>query len=426
MSKSDKQRVGLQRKVSSVFKGVAIPGKKHTGEPSGLSPVPTDDNGVTLPEAMPENGLIPKIRRSEEGISPSIPVEPETMQSPASEDPEPIEKAADNVDPKKTAEPAPPLSKTPQTAQSSLMKRLAQSDEPEDVVVSSQSSVEEEPEVAQASANEKAVCDKSGDSVQQAPNKQKTPQSSLMKRLAQSEEPANETVSDNKADLPLPKTPKREPSLNHKLKKDRKPEASPVSTAQNKHPLADQFADAAGEEGFLQRIKEKLIPSEAEGGSAKDKVMVMLVPILAIVMVFMFRNVLIKSPNKASAAKKKDEKVVAAVMSGDEIEWKIPDSLPLMTRDPLQLPQQNDTENPDEVAGPTNPEQETATTAAQIRSGVVNVRTIVYSEDKASALIGDQIVYAGSKIDGVTIVKINRDSVEFESNGETWVQKVRD
>jgi len=50
----------------------------------------------------------------------------------------------------------------------------------------------------------------------------------------------------------------------------------------------------------------------------------------------------------------------------------------------------------------------------------------VYSEDKATALVGNQIVRAGSRINDVTIVKINRDSVEFERNGETWVQKVRD
>jgi hypothetical protein len=247
-----------------------------------------------------------------------------------------------------------------------------------------------------------------------------------MKRLAQSDEPANEAVSDSKADVSLPKTPKREPSFNRKPKNDPKQEASPVTTTQNKHPLANQLADVVDEGGFLQRIKERLISSEEEGGSTKDKVMMMLIPILAIVMVFMFRNVLIKSPNKASATKKKNKKVVTVVKSGDEIEWKIPDPLPAMTRNPLQLPENNDTENPDEVAGPTNTAQVTVPTAAQIRSGVVNVRDIVYSEDMASALIGNQIVYAGSKIDGVTIVKINRDSVEFESNGETWVQKVRD
>ena len=422
MSKPDKQRVGLQRKVSSVFKGVAIPGKKSPGEPS---PVPTDDNGVTSLEAMTENERIPAIRRREEGSSPLISPEPEATQSPISEDPISVDKAADNVDPKKSADSALPVSKTQQTEQISLIKKLAQSEEPEDVS-SFASSATAKSEVSQASANEKTVSDKTGDFAQQIPNTKQMPQSSLTKRLAQSDEPANEGVSDSKPDVPLPKTPKREPSFNHKLKNDHKPEASTVTTAQNKHPLADQLADVVDEGGFLQRMKEKLIPSEAEGGSAKDKVMMMLVPVLAIAMIFMFRNVLIKSPGKASAAKKKDEKVVAAVVSGDEIEWKIPESLPVMTRDPLQLPENNDMENPDEVAGPTNPEPETVTTAAKIRNGIVNVRTIVYSEDKASALVGDQIVYVGSKIDGVTIVKINRDSVEFESNGETWVQRVRD
>lgn len=418
MSKPDKRRVGLQRKVSSVFKGVAIPGGERTGEPS---PVPTDD--VISTDAMQENGRIPTVQQCDEDRSPSISPEPEATQIPVSEGPSPVEKPADDIDPKVKAESVSPVSKTPQTAQSSLMKKLAQSAEPADTAVCPPS-ISAESEVAQTSATEQTVPDTAGDSAVQGPINTQTQQGSLMKTLAQSGESANEAVCDNTADMPLPTTPKRETSLDHRLKNDPKP--PPASTAQNKHPLADSFVDGEEGGGFLQQIKEKLMPSEEEGGSAKNKVMVMLVPVLAIVMIFMFRQVLQKSPGKASAAGKKDKKVVAAAELSGEIEWKIPDPLPVMTRDPLQLPQLQRTENSDQATGPMNPGQGEDTTAAQIRAGVVNVRDIVYSEDKASALIGNRIVYAGSKIDGVTIVKINRDSVEFESNGETWVQRLRD
>jgi len=50
----------------------------------------------------------------------------------------------------------------------------------------------------------------------------------------------------------------------------------------------------------------------------------------------------------------------------------------------------------------------------------------VYSEDKPSVVIGNRIVHVGDKINGVTIARINKDSVEFEKDGETWVQRVRD
>ncbi len=54
------------------------------------------------------------------------------------------------------------------------------------------------------------------------------------------------------------------------------------------------------------------------------------------------------------------------------------------------------------------------------------VRDIVYSKDKPSAVIGSKIVYVGDKINDITIVKINRDSIEFERNGDRWEQNVRD
>ncbi len=424
MSKPDKQRVGLQRKVSSVFQGVTVPGAKHTGESSPVSN--SDSNGVTPPNEIMEKDHIPGVRPrddSPQAISP----EPETAQAAAPEGHSPNEKATNDVSPETTDKSVPPAPEPegPQLAQSSLMKKLTQTEGPNDTSISSPSD-SAEPEVQKTPVNEKTIPAKEEHPAKQVPKSKPMSQSSLMKRLAQSDEPANETVSDNKADVIVPKAPKREPSFNRKLKNDGKAEASPVSTAQKKHPLADQLAKAADEGGFLRQIKEKLIPSEEEGGSTKDKVMVMLVPILAIVMVFAFRNVLQQSPSKASASNKKDEKVVAAAKSSDEIEWKIPEPLPVMTRDPLQLPENNETENSDRAADPTDTEQKTATTAVKIRDGVINVRDVVYSEEKASALVGDRIVYAGSKIDDVTIVKINRDSVEFESNGEVWIQRVRD
>ncbi|MGA1980772.1 MAG: hypothetical protein ABSG99_09485 [Sedimentisphaerales bacterium] len=53
----------------------------------------------------------------------------------------------------------------------------------------------------------------------------------------------------------------------------------------------------------------------------------------------------------------------------------------------------------------------------------VALKGILYSEDKPSALIGDAIVTEGDIIDGVKVVKIHRDSVEFEKDGEKWTQR---
>lgn len=55
----------------------------------------------------------------------------------------------------------------------------------------------------------------------------------------------------------------------------------------------------------------------------------------------------------------------------------------------------------------------------------VSLKGILYSEDNASALIGDKIAREGDIIDGVKVVKINKDSVEFEKNGARWTQRIK-
>ena len=50
---------------------------------------------------------------------------------------------------------------------------------------------------------------------------------------------------------------------------------------------------------------------------------------------------------------------------------------------------------------------------------------IVYNENQKYAIIGTEIVEEGYEINGVKLVKINKDSVEFERDGQNWTQEVR-
>ncbi len=50
------------------------------------------------------------------------------------------------------------------------------------------------------------------------------------------------------------------------------------------------------------------------------------------------------------------------------------------------------------------------------------VTGIVRSQDSSTAVIGTQVVREGESIDGVTIVKIHDDKVEFEKEGVRWTQ----
>jgi hypothetical protein len=54
------------------------------------------------------------------------------------------------------------------------------------------------------------------------------------------------------------------------------------------------------------------------------------------------------------------------------------------------------------------------------------VTGICFSKDKPSAVINDKtIVHEGDTINGVTIVKIYIDKVEFTKNGQSWTLNVR-
>jgi len=53
------------------------------------------------------------------------------------------------------------------------------------------------------------------------------------------------------------------------------------------------------------------------------------------------------------------------------------------------------------------------------------VTGILYSEDNPSAIIGGAIVREGDMIDDVKVVKIRKNSVEFEKNGKKWTQEMQ-
>jgi hypothetical protein len=197
-----------------------------------------------------------------------------------------------------------------------------------------------------------------------------------------------------------------------------KPLKSKPSVEAKEEPLVE-----VAEPSFAQRINDKLFTPKEGVSSARQKAMVVLVPILTVVMIFVLRQVLGKSPRKAKADAGSDTPVVAVADSGDEIEWQIPEPLPAVMRDPITLPSQDDGKSSD-PNGTRGPGQNGTT--GKVKTAVLHVKAIVYSEDKPSAVIGNQIVYVGTTINGITIVRINRNSVEFERDGETWVQNIRD
>jgi hypothetical protein len=52
------------------------------------------------------------------------------------------------------------------------------------------------------------------------------------------------------------------------------------------------------------------------------------------------------------------------------------------------------------------------------------VKAILYTIENSSALVDDQIVYEGDTVYGVTVVEIERRTVEFQKDQTQWKQRV--
>ena len=237
-------------------------------------------------------------------------------------------------------------------------------------------------------------------------------QSSLIKKLNQSEDSSGKAEQNQTANVfPKPTSTNRMPQspLINKLPqpKESLKQAAPQPESS---PFIEETSD-----GLWQQIRDKLFTPKPGVSPTKQKAMVIMVPVLAIIMIFAFRQVLSKAPRKTEGAGTEDITVVANADAGHEIDWKIPEPIAVITRDPIKLPDESNTQNTKQNE-----------TTSEVTTGTIIVRDIVFSKDKPSAVIGSKIVYVGDKINDVTIVKIDRDSIEFEKDGDRWEQNVRE
>ena len=158
-------------------------------------------------------------------------------------------------------------------------------------------------------------------------------------------------------------------------------------------------------ERLVQSVKEKLFEPKPGVSPARQKAMIVLVPVLFIGMVMVFVKVLSSGPSETAANTFKPSGGVIAAAAGN-ITWQVPPPYPTTLRDPMKF-------------GPVEPVTEPGQT------GDFTVKGIIYSEENPSAIVGIEIVHVGSKVAGATVTKINKDDVEFEINGKKWTQKVQ-
>jgi hypothetical protein len=97
----------------------------------------------------------------------------------------------------------------------------------------------------------------------------------------------------------------------------------------------------------------------------------------------------------------------AVANSASNIAWTPPEPYPANFRDPMQVGSTGGGGG-GSVSGP----------------GGFVVKSIVFSADNPTAVINGQIVQTGKIVNGATVTKINKDSVEFSANGKSWKQQV--
>ena len=240
-------------------------------------------------------------------------------------------------------------------------------------------------------------------------------QTSLVKKLHQTENAPRSSAPDRTAEAPpISKPAEPQAPQQSESRKRYEPETPHKEAVPSAQPETMVLEETKGP-SLWQQINNKLFAPKTGVSPTRQKVMVISIPILAIVMIFIFRQVLSKSPQKTKGAPAEDVAMAIKADPGHEIDWQIPEPLPATMRDPTELSVES-TPQPEE---PIQPIQTPKTK-------IVHLGTIVYSNDKPSAIVNGRIVYTGEEVSGVTILRINRDSVEFEKDGERWVQKIRD
>lgn len=187
----------------------------------------------------------------------------------------------------------------------------------------------------------------------------------------------------------------------------------PFESGQTLPQAAPAGLPKAAGSGLWQQIKNRLFAPKPGVSTTRQKVMVILVPVLFIVLILVATTVLAPSRKVTRPPQAKPPTIVAA--TDTKIDWEVPPPYPETFRDPMQpvpaaiIP--GKTEPKTEVVEPVKPEK-------------LVVKGILYSDDNPSAIIGTQIVHQGDKVSGATVIKINKDGVEFEREGEKWKQGV--
>jgi len=420
MSKKERDKAGLHKKISSIFSGVLVP-QKNSGQKSSGTVVPEDtqsaepqqqapeaqelesQNEQILPEAEPaqESRPEPVQEAKDKPVSPPkfmttqeskvIPIQESEIESSKESKVEPVQET--NIEPVQETRDEPANTSKFVTAQESKVVPVQESK----IELSKDSKAEPIQETnvepVQEFRNEQANTPKF---VTVQESKVVPVQES---KVVPAQESENESAPQSKS-----KTTKKPKVIS--VQQFQKADIDNISKNVSKKSSVVNVSSKSS----WKQITSKLCTANPGASTTKQKATVVMVPVLFIVLViFMLRGgVFGTSMHNAEAGDENNVGVVSADLNA-QIDWEIPELYPTTLRDPMQLAP---------VVTVTN-QTETKELVQLI------VKSILYSQDNSSAIISNRIVHEGDQIQGASITKIDKDSVEFEMNGKKWTQEIQ-
>lgn len=180
---------------------------------------------------------------------------------------------------------------------------------------------------------------------------------------------------------------------------------------------------------FLSGILARVLPPDLDDSTARrQKVMALLIPVLAVILVLIFVKVLGEPArsdagvgfSQASASEAESDGEEA---SEKEVNWELPAVMSKSARDPMKWGGGlSSLHLPDASSGTM-----TVKTDEQQAEQLMNLEVtgILYSKERSAAIVGTQIVHEGDTVLGAVVVKINQDSIELELDGRRWKQQLR-
>jgi outer membrane biosynthesis protein TonB len=457
MSKNERKRAGLHKEISSIFKGVVIP-QKEGGRESFIASIPDATDFAVPSQPAPESResespepyqtaqILPEAESIEEPKFEPVqeskiePVEEPKFEPVQESKIEPVEEP--KFEPVQESKIEPVEEPKFEPVQESKIEPV---EEPkfEPVQESKAESVEEpkvepiqelknepthapkfitaqESEVVPVQESEiESFNDSKAEPAQETKDKLASPPKFITaqeSKVIPVEE--SEVESTNEPEAEPAQLPKNEPVHQGKFEKAKKPKVIPVKESKktgidkiSKKVSKKRPVVKVGGESSWKQITSKLFAGNSDTGTTKQKAMVVIVPVLFVVLlIFVFKGgVFGTSVHNAEAGEENNNSAVVSAGLNTQIDWEIPEPYPTTLRDPMQLGPvaavNNQTENRELVK--------------------LIVKSILYSEDNSSAIISNRIVHEGDQIQGASIAKISKDSVEFEMNGKKWTQKVQ-